>query len=45
MDTVHLANEERLAALGYKQEFQREFTSLEVRVLSIVVLVRKSRAN
>ncbi|KAG7451942.1 amino acid transporter [Guyanagaster necrorhizus] len=29
-DAVHAADETRLAALGYKQEFKREFTPLEV---------------
>lgn len=31
--TVHDREEERLAALGYKQEFAREFTNLSVRLV------------
>lgn len=32
-DAIRLADEELLAQLGYKQEFKRAFTPLEVRAL------------
>ncbi len=36
---VQLADEELLAAMGYKQEFQRAFTGLEVRSIALCSLL------
>ncbi len=35
-DAVNAADEARLAALGYKQEFKRAFTPLEARLIYLI---------